>query len=103
LPKQEPGSTGKADLTGLSPSRIQQFFTRLDGNYQVNKTIRDMCVFAHHNLLKDAPFSRLDLVDLPECADLSRTCLTKTGADHFSLRAERTWLFNAGQIRKRWQ
>jgi len=41
---------------------VQQFFTKLDGSYQVNKTIRDMCVFAHHNLLKDPPFSKIDLV-----------------------------------------
>jgi two-component system CheB/CheR fusion protein len=62
IAKARTGIYRQTDMTGLSPSRIQQFFTRLDGNYQVNKTIRDMCVFAHHNLLKDAPFSRLDLV-----------------------------------------
>jgi two-component system CheB/CheR fusion protein len=50
------------ELEGLSTSRLQQFFTKLDGSYQVNKTIRDMCVFAHHNLLKDPPFSKIDLV-----------------------------------------
>ncbi|ASU36610.1 CheR family methyltransferase [Mucilaginibacter xinganensis] len=50
------------DLGGLSTLQIQQFFNKLDGSYQVNKTIRDMCVFAHHNLLKDPPFSRIDLV-----------------------------------------
>jgi two-component system CheB/CheR fusion protein len=51
-----------SDLEGLSSSRILQFFTKLDGNYQVSKAIRDMCVFAHHNLLKDPPFSKIDLV-----------------------------------------
>ncbi len=50
------------DLEGLSSSRQQQFFTKLDGNYQVNKTVRDMCVFAQHNLLKDPPFSKMDLI-----------------------------------------
>jgi two-component system CheB/CheR fusion protein len=50
------------ELAGISTSRLQQFFTKLDGNYQVSKTIRDMCVFAHHNLLKDPPFSKIDLV-----------------------------------------
>jgi len=50
------------ELEGISPSRLQQFFTKLDGNYQVAKTIRDMCVFAQHNLLKDPPFSKIDLV-----------------------------------------
>ena len=50
------------ELEGISPSRLQQFFVKLDGNYQVSKSIRDMCVFAHHNLLKDPPFSKIDLV-----------------------------------------
>ncbi|HEY4327153.1 MAG TPA: CheR family methyltransferase [Mucilaginibacter sp.] len=50
------------ELEGVSSSRLQQFFTKMDGNYQVNKIIRDMCVFAHHNLLKDPPFSKIDLV-----------------------------------------
>ena len=50
------------ELEGVSSSRLQQFFTKLDGNYQVAKTIRDMCVFAQHNLLKDPPFSKIDLV-----------------------------------------
>lgn len=51
-----------ADLDSLSPQQVQQFFTKLDGNYQVNKSIRDMCVFAYHNILKDPPFSKIDLV-----------------------------------------
>lgn len=50
------------ELEGLSTSRIAQFMTKLDGSYQVNKEIRDMCVFAHHNLLKDPPFSKIDLI-----------------------------------------
>jgi two-component system CheB/CheR fusion protein len=57
--------TGKyrlAEMQGLSQSRIEQFFTKLDGSYQVNKAVRDMCVFAHHNLLKDPPFSKIDLL-----------------------------------------
>lgn len=50
------------ELEGLNTFRLQQFFTKIAGSYQVNKSIRDMCVFAHHNLLKDPPFSKMDLV-----------------------------------------
>jgi two-component system CheB/CheR fusion protein len=49
------------DLDGVNASRLEQFFTRIDGSYQVNKSVREMCVFAHHNLLKDPPFSKMDL------------------------------------------
>jgi two-component system CheB/CheR fusion protein len=62
ISKARTGIYRATDLERLSNSRVQQFFTKLDGSYQVNKVIRDMCVFANHNLLKDPPFSRVDLV-----------------------------------------
>ena len=62
IAKARTGIYRATDLAGLSASRVQQFFTMLDGSYQVNKIIRDMCVFANHNRLKDPPFSKVDLV-----------------------------------------
>jgi two-component system CheB/CheR fusion protein len=62
IAKARMGVYRQTELEGISSSRLQQFFTKLDGSYQVSKTIRDMCVFAHHNLLKDPPFTRIDLV-----------------------------------------
>lgn len=46
----------------ISPQRLKKFFVRLDGRFQVEKSTREMCVFSQHNLLKDPPFSRVDLV-----------------------------------------
>jgi two-component system CheB/CheR fusion protein len=46
----------------VSPERLARFFVKGDGTYQVSKTVRDLCVFAQHNLIRDPPFSRLDLV-----------------------------------------
>jgi two-component system, chemotaxis family, CheB/CheR fusion protein len=46
----------------VSPVRLERFFVKVDGSYQVSKAVRDMCVFAQHNLIRDPPFSRLDLV-----------------------------------------
>ncbi|MGY3053266.1 two-component system CheB/CheR fusion protein [Pedobacter sp. UYEF25] len=51
-----------ADLEGISPVQLKHYFTRLDGSYRINRDIREMCVFAHHNLLKDPPFSKIDLL-----------------------------------------
>ena len=34
----------------------------MDGGYRVIKTIRDMCVFARHDVTRDPPFSRMDLI-----------------------------------------
>jgi two-component system CheB/CheR fusion protein len=47
-----------ADLT---PTRLKRFFVPVPEGYQIGKAIRDMCVFAVQNLIKDPPFSRLDL------------------------------------------
>ena len=46
----------------VSPERLQRYFAKLDGHYQVSKTVRDLCVFARHDVTRDPPFSRLDLV-----------------------------------------
>jgi len=47
----------------LTPERLRYFFTKLtDNRYRVNKELRESIVFASHNLICDAPFSRLDLI-----------------------------------------
>jgi len=46
----------------LSPARLEQFFQRVNGHYQISKGVRDLCVFARHNVLSDPSFSRLDLL-----------------------------------------
>ena len=46
----------------IAPERLQRFFSREDGSYRVKKEIRDLVVFATHNVLTDAPFTKLDLL-----------------------------------------
>jgi two-component system CheB/CheR fusion protein len=46
----------------VSPERLRRFFKKVNGSFQVHKSIRDMCVFARQNVLVDPPFSNLDLV-----------------------------------------
>jgi two-component system, chemotaxis family, CheB/CheR fusion protein len=50
------------ELVNVSPKQLQRFFTKVDGSYRVVKSLRDLCIFAPHNVLKDPPFSRIDLV-----------------------------------------
>jgi len=53
----------KALLADVSPQRLRRFFVEASGgHYAVSKTVREMCVFARHNLIADPPFSRLDLI-----------------------------------------
>jgi len=46
----------------VSSERLHRFFTRAEGQYQVNKNIRDMVVFARQNVIVDPPFSNLDII-----------------------------------------
>jgi two-component system CheB/CheR fusion protein len=56
------GIYSKNSLQNVNPQRLKQFFTKIDGNFQIIKPIRDICIFASHNLLKDPPFSKIDLI-----------------------------------------
>ena len=49
-------------LDGLSPERRSRFFTRHEGGYVVTKELRDLCTFSAHSLVRDPPFSRMNLV-----------------------------------------
>jgi two-component system CheB/CheR fusion protein len=62
LDRARTGLFTEAAVAEISPDRLKRFFVRQDGGYQVNKSVRDMCVFARQNLVKDPPFSNLDLV-----------------------------------------
>jgi two-component system CheB/CheR fusion protein len=46
----------------VSPERLRRFFARAEGGYRISKQLRDMCVFARHNIAQDPPFSRMDLI-----------------------------------------
>jgi len=46
----------------VSPERLERFFRKVPGGYRLDKVIRDMCVFAVHDIVQDPPFSRVDLV-----------------------------------------
>jgi two-component system CheB/CheR fusion protein len=49
-------------VSKVSQQRLKQFFIHQGENYQIVQSIRDMCVFAPHNLAVDPPFSGLDIV-----------------------------------------
>lgn len=62
IAKARKGIYKNAELEDVSSHRLQEFFTKTNGSYRLNKDIRDMCVFAAHNFLKDPPFSKIDFV-----------------------------------------
>ncbi|MBR0798915.1 PAS domain-containing protein [Bradyrhizobium jicamae] len=46
----------------MSPERLARWFVREGDTYCVVKELREMCIFSQHNVIKDAPFSKLDLI-----------------------------------------
>ncbi|HTI67266.1 MAG TPA: CheR family methyltransferase [Caulobacteraceae bacterium] len=46
----------------VSPERLARWFSKEGATYAVIKELREMCIFSQHNVVRDAPFSRIDLV-----------------------------------------
>ena len=49
-------------LGGMSPGRLKRFFASDDVSYTVRKELRDLCIFSAHSVVRDPPFSRVDLI-----------------------------------------
>ena len=52
----------EADIADISEDRLQRFFQQDAQGYRVRRELRELVLFAHHNVLKDPPFSHLDLI-----------------------------------------
>ncbi len=61
ISKARMGIYTQSELNEVPPQSIH-FFTKTEAGYRISKTIRDMCVFAPHNIFKDPPFSRMDII-----------------------------------------
>ena len=56
------GVYAEHELAGVSPERRARCFERIDAGYRVIRPVREVCVFASHDLTRDPPFHRLDLI-----------------------------------------
>lgn len=74
-------------VVGISPKRLKRFFTKEEGGYCISKVIRDMCVFATHNVFVDPPFSRIDLISCRNLLIYTDTVLQRKAIAtfHYSL------------------
>ena len=46
----------------VSSTRLKRFFLKVDGGYQITRTIRDLCIFSRQDVTKDPPLSKMDLI-----------------------------------------
>ncbi|HVW30706.1 MAG TPA: chemotaxis protein CheB [Polyangiaceae bacterium] len=56
------GFYSDASVADVSPERLRRYFTQRPNGYQVSQDIRQLIVFAPHNVFRDAPFTKLDLI-----------------------------------------
>ncbi|MCE7067049.1 PAS domain S-box protein [Dyadobacter sp. CY326] len=50
------------DAADISPERLRRFLVPDGDEFKIRQEIRELVLFAHHNVLKDPPFSRIDLI-----------------------------------------
>jgi two-component system CheB/CheR fusion protein len=62
IEKARRGTYAAGITSDVSPSRLARFFVPEGESYRIKKDIRDLVVFAPHNILVDPPFSNLDIV-----------------------------------------
>lgn len=83
------------DIDGLSSKHLNEYFTKSNGEYLVKKEIRDMCVFAVHNFLREPPFGKMDLISCRNVLIYVEPYLQKKALTtfHYALKPEGTlWL-----------
>ena len=52
----------KAQLANLTEDILAKYFTKKNDGFQINRNVRNLCIFVQHNFLKDPPFSKMDLI-----------------------------------------
>jgi two-component system CheB/CheR fusion protein len=62
IEKARAGVYSESSLGEVSEGRLRRFFVKVEGGFQIAKSLREMCVFARQDLAQDPPFSRLDLI-----------------------------------------
>ena len=50
------------DIQAVPKELVEKYFKKVPGGFEVRRALREMVVFARHNLIEDAPFTRMDLV-----------------------------------------
>jgi len=83
IAKARSGIYSKKDIGGLSTDRLDKYFVKADNGYRISKPVRDMCIFAGHNFLKDPPFAKMDLVSCRNVLIYMETFLQKRALTTF--------------------
>ena len=98
IEKARAGLYSESSLAEVSPERLRRFFVKVDGGFQIAKSLREMCVFARQDLAQDPPFSRLDLISCRNVLIYMGPVLHKKvmGTFHYALKPDR--VPDAGEV-----
>ncbi len=77
-------------VSDVSPKRLSRFFTKTDEGFRINTEIREMVVFAKHNIILHPPFTKIDILTCRNLliyldSDLQKKLL---GLFHYSINPE---------------
>jgi two-component system CheB/CheR fusion protein len=56
------GIYGQDQLANVSPRRLERFFAKRPSGFQISQDLRQLIVFARHNVTKDAPFTKMHFI-----------------------------------------
>jgi len=68
----------------VPPELLKKYFYQREGGYHVARQIREMVVFAQHNLVKDAPFTNIDLISCRNLLIYLQPVLQETAMSMFN-------------------
>jgi two-component system CheB/CheR fusion protein len=97
--KAREGYYTDAEVADVSPDRLRRFFQKEHDGYRIRRELREKILFAVHNVLKDPPFSHLDLIS---CRNLliylNRTAQSRVlEVMHFALNSASYLLLGASE------
>ena len=84
------GTYSKTEVKNLSPARLKRFFVESGDKYQVKQEIREMLIFANHDLIKNPPYCQMDLISCRNVLIYMNTVLQKKvqAMLHFGLKVD---------------
>ncbi|MCW3084133.1 MAG: hypothetical protein JWP12_1499 [Bacteroidetes bacterium] len=97
IAKARAGLYSKVELRNMSPSLLKKYFKKENENYQVSRQIRDVCVFAIHDFLKDPPFAKMDLISCRNVLIYMDTFLQKKALSTFHYALKETGFLFLGK------
>ncbi|KAF2341030.1 CheR family methyltransferase [Flavobacterium tistrianum] len=62
IAKARSGVYTQQDVKNIESERLEKYFIKRNNGYHITKIIRDMCVFAVHDLTRDTSFSKIDFI-----------------------------------------